>query len=797
MNNLKTISLTFGIALLLAANGSGQQLQTLYGFAQPPGNPAGGVVQGPDGNFYGTTYEGGAFGYGSVFRVTTNGVLTDLVDFNTVNGSYPYAGLVSDTNGNFYGTTQHGGTPGYGTVFRVTTTGALTTLTNFYPAIGANPSAALIWGNDGNLYGTTVNGGTNNDGTVFQITTNGVLTTLFSFSGANGANPAASLFLARDGNFYGTTEHGGIGLGAVFRLTPDGTLTALGSFDYLNNGAFPICNLVEDDAGNLYGTASAGGGVGTGSGTLFEIPATNNQVIIGLVTFSGSLGTSPNSGMVAGASNIFYGTTLGTVYQFTATNAALKTLATFDAVSGYDAYAAPVLDSNGNLYGTGYEGGTNGYGTVFELATNGTLAPLYSFSASPGSQPLGGLVQDASGTLYGTTFSGGAADNGTVFSLGTNGVFNTLVTFRSGNGGYPCDGLLLGSNGILYATSKIGGGNGSAAGTVFDVTTNGQSFATLATFTLDNGGYPTGGLISDAGGNLYGTTYNGGLFSDGTVFKLDTGGVVTTLATFDYTNGAWPNCTLTLDRAGNLWGTTVGGGSGLGGGTIFKVPTNGLPANTLLTPFVSFNNGANGSVPQAGLTPGPDGAYYGTTQYGGAHNKGVVFRVTTNGVITALVSFSGGNGAYPIAGLVIGTNGVFYGTTSGLGSNATNGYGTVFRVTTNGVLTTFLAFNGANGSAPSAPVLVGNDGALYGTTQYGGPSGSGTVFKLFLGPINPIPLNIQSVSNVAVLTWTNPVFNLQAAPTVTGPFTNVPEAFSPYTNSFTNPATFFRLWANP
>jgi uncharacterized repeat protein (TIGR03803 family) len=789
MNRLKTISLTFSIALLLAANGLGQQLQILYSFGQPPGNPSGGVVQGPDGNFYGTTYEGGAFGFGSVFRVATNGVLTDLVDFNTVNGSYPYAGLLSDGNGNFYGTTQHGGVIGYGAAFRVTTNGVFTKLIDFYPAIGANPIAALIWGNDGNLYGTTVYGGTNNDGTVFQLTTNGVLNTLCSFAGNNGANPEASLLLARDGNFYGTTQLGGNGLGTVFSLTPGGVLTDLGSFDYLYNGAFPLSSLVEDAAGNLYGTASSGGGLGTGSGTLFEIPATNNQVIIGLATFSGSLGTSPNSGMVAGASNVFYGTTLGTVYQFTATNAALRTLVAFNAASGDDSYAAPVLDSNGNLYGTTYHGGTNGYGTVFELATNGTLTALYSFSASSGSQPLGSLVPDANGTLYGTTSSGGGADDGTVFSLATNGVFNTLVTFITSNGAVPCDGLLLGTNGILYGTCRFD--------SVFAVSTNGQSFATLATFNTDNGAYPTGGLISDASGNLYGTTYGGGLFNDGTVFKLDTSGGITTIATFDYTNGAWPNCTLTLDGAGNLWGTTAGGGGGLGAGTIFVVPTNGIPANTLLTPFASFNNGANGSIPAAGLTLGPDGAYYGTTQAGGAHNEGVVFRVTTNGVITALVSFSGGNGAYPIAGLILGSNGVFYGTTSGLGSNATNGYGTVFRVTTNGVLTTFLAFNGANGSAPSAPLLQGRDGALYGTTQYGGPLGSGTVFKLFLGPINPIPLNIQSVSNVAVLTWTNPVFNLQAATTPAGPFTNVPDAFSPYTNTFTNPVTFFRLQANP
>jgi len=171
----------------------------------------------------------------------------------------------------------------------------------------------------------------------------------------------------------------------------------------------------------------------------------------------------------------------------------------------------------------------------------------------------------------------------------------------------------------------------------------------------------------------------------------------------------------------------------------------------------------------------------------------VVFRVSTNGAITDLVSFAGGNGAYPIAALILGSNGVFYGTTSGLGFNEPVGNGTVFRVTTNGVLTTFWAFNGTDGTAPSGPLLQGNDGALYGTTQYGGALGSGTVFKLFLGPINPIPLNIQMAANSRVLTWTNPVFHLQAAPALIGPFTNLPDAYSPYTNSFANRAMFFRL----
>jgi uncharacterized repeat protein (TIGR03803 family) len=405
---------------------------------------------------------------------------------------------------------------------------------------------------------------------------------------------------------------------------------------------------------------------------------------------------------------------------------------------------------------------------------------------------LGGLLQDVNGTLYGTTYGGGASANGTVFSLKTNGTFTTLVTFTSVNGAYPYAGVLPGSNGMLYSTAKFGGGNGAANGVVFGVSTNGQVFTNLATFYSTNGANPTGGLASDASGNLYGTTYNGGTYNYGTVFKVDTHQVVTILATFNRTNGAWPNCTPVLDSSGFLWGTTMGGGGGLQSGTIFRVPVNDPLANPLPPAFATFT-GANGSIPLAGVVLGPDGAYYGTTKAGGKYNCGVVYRVSTAGAITDLVAFTGRNGAYPIAALSRGSNGVFYGTTSGLGFNQRVGNGTVFGVTTNGVLTTFWAFNGTDGAAPSGPVLQGSDGALYGTTQYGGVLGSGTVFKLSLGPITPIPLSIQMSPKFPVVSWTNPVFNLQAAPTATGPFTNLPDASSPYTNAVTGRALFFRL----
>src|SRR5581483_11055541 len=152
--------------------------------------------------------------------------LTNLVSFNGTNGANPEATLIQGVDGNFYGTTYNGGTNGgYGTVFQVTPNGVLTTLVSFNNTNGANPSAALVQGTDGNFYGTASNGGTNgNYGTVFQVTANGALTTLVSFNNTNGANPSAALVQGTDGNFYGTTSNGGTngGYGTVFQMTPNG-----------------------------------------------------------------------------------------------------------------------------------------------------------------------------------------------------------------------------------------------------------------------------------------------------------------------------------------------------------------------------------------------------------------------------------------------------------------------------------------------------------------------------------------------------------------------------------------------
>jgi uncharacterized repeat protein (TIGR03803 family) len=254
------------------------------------------LVQGMDGNFYGTSSDGGNEFSGSVFRVTPNGALTTLYTFcpdgNCDDGRYPYAGLIQATDGNLYGTTYQGGVFNCGTVFKITREGILTTLYSFPGDVTYcdNPIAGLIEGADRNFYGTTAN--TLNVGTVFRITPGGTLTTLHLFceevNCGDGRYPEAGLIQASDGNFYGTTSAGGVdncssGCGTVFRITPTGTLTSVYHFCAeapCYDGESPRAGLVES-AGVFYGTTSIGGNDSTscylGScGTVFKVTSSGS-----------------------------------------------------------------------------------------------------------------------------------------------------------------------------------------------------------------------------------------------------------------------------------------------------------------------------------------------------------------------------------------------------------------------------------------------------------------------------------------------------------------------------------------
>jgi uncharacterized repeat protein (TIGR03803 family) len=363
-------------------------------------------------------------------------------------GQYPIAALVQGTDGNFYGTTFQGGANSSGTIFQITPSGTLTTLHNFCPQSGCADGrylyAPLVQGTDGNFYGATFQGGTNNDtGTVFQITPSGALKTLYSFCAltgcADGRYPYAGLVQGTDGNFYGTTLRGGgpNDSGTVFQITPSGTLKTLYSFcpqSGCADGQYPYAGLVQGADGNFYGTTQQGGS-NSNSGTVFKI--TSSGALTTLYSFCAQSGCAdgmnPYAGLIQGADGNFYGTAylggtdgVGTVFRITPTGT-LTTLHSFcpqsSCADGAEPDAGLVQGSDGNFYGATVSGGTSskGQGTLFQITSSGSLTTLYRFcpqsGCADGQYPYAGLVQGSDGNFYGTTYQGGANNQGAVFKL--------------------------------------------------------------------------------------------------------------------------------------------------------------------------------------------------------------------------------------------------------------------------------------------------------------------------------------------------------------------------------------------
>lgn len=383
-----------------------------------------------------------------------------LESLGGASGARPFAGLTY-YYGNFYGTTSGGGAHQAGTVFELTPTSRGYDFTILYTftggADGGSPRDSVVFDKAGNLYGTTFQGGTGTCmgggcGTVFELSPNNgtwTETVIHTFTGSlsggsDGADPSAGLIFDKSGNLYGTATYGGPnGQGVAFELIPsNGTWSESVIYSFLGApyGGGPVGGLLFDKAGNLYGTTGGGSSFSAQAGIVFEL--------------------SPNSGA---------SWTETVLHSFGGTN------------DGWASLAGLISDSEGNLYGTTYYGGSNNCGsgacgTVFELSRSDgtwTESVIYNFTNADGYYPESGLLLARSGRLYGTTYYGGTQDGGTVYELGKleNGTWKHV---------------------ILYSFSSVGG----------------------------TGLYPVGPVIEDDRLNLYGTTVEGGTNAEGVVFEL-------------------------------------------------------------------------------------------------------------------------------------------------------------------------------------------------------------------------------------------------------------------------------------
>lgn len=627
-----------------------------------------------DGNgfMWGTTAEGGAGNFGTIYKVhARTGAFTTVTEFTgpsgVAEGSNPRAGLTSDGLGNLWGTTsgQFTAFVSNGTVFRIhAATGNFTSVASFTGTVGSlkgrQPYSGLVRLVDGFLWGTTHAGGTADSGTVFKI--NGAtdeVTTVFEFTntgGPVGRNPMASMIADEGGFLWGTTSYGGepSGLGTVFKLNPaTGVLTTVTGFlPEAGKGSWPTAGLVSDGTDWLWGTASAGGR--SNDGTVYKVNVRTGSIRL-VAEFNSqaipSLGQSPYSSLLSDGAGYFWGTTReggdwgrGTVFKVQRSSGMLITTTHFSGEVGPTYGFSPIpglaSDSAGLLWGTTGNGGTGNHGTVFKLnPADSVLTPVVEFTGTSGdatgSEPLGKLLADGRGNLWGTTHAGGATDSGTVFRINRDtGAFTPVVEFTgvsgANKGSQPYAGLIHDGAGSFWGTTLLGGA--ANAGTVFKLDESNGQLTTVVQFTgangLSKGLHPQGGLASDDRGSLWGTTNRGGAGDFGTIFRVGLDGTFSSV--FEFTGSAGPvrgsspaYGSLFLHTDGHLYGTTryysANNTSPLDNGQVFRLRFGPVPATLPPKPVGSTSArlrgqmNPNGHATAASFQYGIDPAFAGSS----------------------------------------------------------------------------------------------------------------------------------------------------------------------------------------
>jgi uncharacterized repeat protein (TIGR03803 family) len=756
-----------------------QVVTPLYTFDGADGShPVGELVQAQDGLFYGTTREGGAAGFGTIYKITAGGLLTTLHSFSgAVDGAFPEGALLAGPDGYLYGTTSERGPGGAGTIFRIALTGELSTLFAFDGAVdGGTPRAGLTL-HSGLLYGLASRGGVAGLGVLFSLTPEGAYTRLHDFRGPDGAGPVGELASVGQ-TLFGTASGGGAhGQGTIFLTTPAGGFVKLHDFAGGQEGATPLGKLLLGLDGSLYGTTARGGltDCGGGCGTIFRLAADGQVTTLHRFDFYG--GSRPRAGLVGAPDGYMYGTTeqggngcfffelplgCGTVFRVRA-DGAFGVIHHFDYGATYP-QAGLLRAADGFLYGATRS--TDLYGQGFGLIYRIDLFPTTITAFSPAQGPIGTRVVLTGTNLnsaVGVTFNGTAAPfrvdssgriitrvpigatSGPIAVITPSGTGTTAANFNVTIRGValtqlhvflfaqdgthsPIDKLIQAQDGTLYSTVL---GSGIDGGGIFNITTAG-AFTMLQQFpNFGQHVFPWGGLVEGRDGNFYGSTEYGGTGS-GNIFQLTPGNVLTSL--YSFTGGAdgyFPRHDgLVQGSDGAFYGTVQFGGHvapgscAYGCGTVFRfVPGEGLQTVYAFT-------GMDGRSPLAGLTEGQAGNFYGTTNEGGVYGRGVVFVLNASGAFTVLHHFRGPEGAYPKGRVLQASDGNFYGTTT---SGGAHNLGTIYRITPTGALTVLYSFGGLDGAAPSAALIQASNGTLYGTTSSGGAYGFGTIYGITLG----------------------------------------------------------------
>lgn len=667
---------------------------------------------------FGTTYEGGEYGQGTIFRTDANGDNIDIVFGPVAVGAGPSGKLLEVSNGIYYGLAAESGPKGSGVLFEYNmTSGEYSEKHAFDGDDGYGPLGSLIKASNGKLYGLTESGGINGDGVIFEYDyVNNIYTKKIDLEFATlGNQPATSFLEASNGKLYGLVANGGVSAsGAIIEYDPL-TNVAVRKADFINavNGRIPYGRLIEHN-GKLYGTTTAGG---------------------------------PNDG--------------GTLFEYDLVTTALNTVIDFNVAAS--SRSTPMIASNGKMYGVTAFSGTSSAGEIYEYDfTTSTVSYVVQFSDYGIKRGLGELIENSPGKLLGKCEGGGANTFGGIFEYDFN--TSTLVvkaSFETGSaGGY--ESFIVGSDGNLYGLNPYGGT--AFTGLLYRFNPSTSALSNLYNFGIVEEGTNPASLVLSSNGKLYGVNNKGGIYGGGTLFEMDPltyeinplvhfKPLVFASARVSQVANNYSSPHFLMEASnGKLYGRTNRGGAGYG--VIFEYD----PATDALTKKVEFdgNTGYNGGGIQGGLLE-VNGKLYGVTRVGGPSGSGSLFEYDiSSSSITVVADFDPEGISEVTSNLALASNGKLYGTSTvgGLSNK-----GTIFEYDiTSETITKKIDFASVSGFNSYGGLLAVANDQLLGVTYSGGTNNKGEIFEY-----TPSTNNYTTLASFDATGLVNPVGEMFAA----------------------------------